>query len=56
MIITKRDAECSMILVMGVTGAGKSHFINQLAEGAVAEGHELRSSNCFLIFSWQMIH
>lgn len=33
-----------MILVMGVTGSGKSYFINKLAQGAVAEGHKLRSS------------
>ncbi|KAJ4346018.1 hypothetical protein N0V95_005801, partial [Ascochyta clinopodiicola] len=43
MQISPRDAECSMILVMGVTGSGKSYFINKLAQGAVAEGHKLRS-------------
>lgn len=37
-----------MILVMGVTGSGKSYFINRLAEGAVDEGHELRSSKFFV--------
>jgi len=35
--------ECSMILVMGVTGSGKSYFINQLKSGAVEEGPGLRS-------------
>jgi len=33
-----------MILVMGMTGVGKSYFINQLAEGTVQEGPGLRSS------------
>jgi predicted GTPase len=32
-----------MILVMGVTGAGKSFFINKLAEGTVQEGPGLKS-------------
>ncbi|KAF2110482.1 P-loop containing nucleoside triphosphate hydrolase protein [Lophiotrema nucula] len=32
-----------MILVMGVTGAGKSYFINKIAEGTVLEGRGLRS-------------
>ena len=33
-----------MILVMGVTGAGKSYFINKIAEDTVQEGPGLRSS------------
>ncbi|KAF2500865.1 hypothetical protein BU16DRAFT_442914, partial [Lophium mytilinum] len=33
----------SMILVMGVTGVGKSFFINKLAEGMVQEGPGLKS-------------
>ncbi|KAH6629362.1 hypothetical protein C7974DRAFT_185147 [Boeremia exigua] len=33
----------SLILVMGVTGAGKSYFINQLKPNSVAEGHGIRS-------------
>ena len=34
----------SMILVMGVTGAGKSYFINQLAGGNIVEtGGDLNS-------------
>ena len=34
----------SMILVMGVTGAGKSYFINQLAGGDVVNtGGDLKS-------------
>ena len=32
-----------MVLVMGVTGAGKSYFINRLKEGAVEEGEGLQS-------------
>jgi ABC-type lipoprotein export system ATPase subunit len=37
------EAEHSMILVMGVTGSGKSYFINRLAAGATPEGHTLIS-------------
>lgn len=34
----------SMILVMGVTGAGKSYFINKLADGDVVKvGDDLHS-------------
>lgn len=33
----------SLILVMGVTGAGKSYFINQLKPNSVTEGHGLGS-------------
>lgn len=33
----------SLILVMGVTGAGKSYFINKLNPGSVAEGDGLGS-------------
>lgn len=34
----------SMIVVMGVTGAGKSHFINQLAGSEIVkEGKDLQS-------------
>ncbi|KAH8725386.1 P-loop containing nucleoside triphosphate hydrolase protein [Phaeosphaeriaceae sp. PMI808] len=33
----------NLILVMGVTGAGKSHFINQLKPDSVIEGHGLGS-------------
>lgn len=29
---------------MGVTGAGKSYFINKLVENSVEEGSELKSS------------
>ena len=32
-----------MILVMGVTGAGKSYFINKLTEESVVEGNTLHS-------------
>jgi predicted GTPase len=31
----------SMIVVMGVTGSGKSYFINKLKEGATEEGRHL---------------
>ena len=38
------DEQDNMILVMGSTGAGKSRFINKLAQGNEAkEGHSLRS-------------
>lgn len=36
-------AQMSMILVMGVTGSGKSHFINKLVEGATTEFPGMRS-------------
>lgn len=32
-----QPSDASMILVMGVTGSGKSHFINQLAGKNVVE-------------------
>ena len=42
MVTVKRDE--AMILVMGVTGAGKSYFINQLAgKKLVQEGPDLES-------------
>jgi GTPase SAR1 family protein len=43
MRISNQDTNCDMILVMGVTGSGKSNFINQLAKGAVVEGHGVTS-------------
>lgn len=43
MSIFEENTEYSMILVMGVTGSGKSYFINKLVQGAVAEGDGLRS-------------
>ncbi|KAF2108802.1 P-loop containing nucleoside triphosphate hydrolase protein [Lophiotrema nucula] len=33
----------SLIMVMGVTGSGKSYFINQLRPNSAAEGHGLQS-------------
>ncbi|KAF1850456.1 uncharacterized protein K460DRAFT_412159 [Cucurbitaria berberidis CBS 394.84] len=42
-MVPEDDAECGMILVMGVTGSGKSYFINKLAQGSVTEGAGLRS-------------
>ncbi|KAJ9607870.1 hypothetical protein H2200_007949 [Cladophialophora chaetospira] len=33
----------NMILVMGVTGTGKSYFINKLKEGAAGVGHDILS-------------
>ncbi len=38
------DPPTDMVLVMGVTGAGKSYFVNKLREGAVVEGDGLESS------------
>jgi GTPase SAR1 family protein len=32
-----------MILVMGLTGAGKTYFINKLTEGNLLEGKHLTS-------------
>ncbi|KAF2726579.1 P-loop containing nucleoside triphosphate hydrolase protein [Polyplosphaeria fusca] len=37
------EPDSSMILMMGVTGVGKSYFINKLATGSVSEGSGLRS-------------
>ncbi|KAF2463833.1 uncharacterized protein BDR25DRAFT_297417 [Lindgomyces ingoldianus] len=41
----------SLILVMGVTGAGKSYFINQLKPNSVTEGHSLvsQTKTCKLV-------
>lgn len=33
----------SLVLIMGVTGAGKSYFINQLKPNSVTVGHGLKS-------------
>lgn len=42
--MNKHQTTPSMIVVMGVTGAGKSHFINQLAgKEVVKEGSTLDS-------------
>jgi predicted GTPase len=35
--------EQGMVLVMGVTGAGKSYFINRLKDGSVVEGSTMDS-------------
>jgi len=43
MPVFKENAKPSMILVMGVTGSGKSYFINKLVEDSVTEGAGLRS-------------
>jgi len=32
-----------MVLVMGITGSGKSYFVNRLKDGAVLEGDTLES-------------
>ncbi|KAF4343937.1 triacylglycerol lipase II precursor [Fusarium beomiforme] len=37
------DPSDGIILVMGVTGAGKSYFLNQLKSQSVSEGHSLYS-------------
>lgn len=39
-------SEQNMILVMGVTGSGKSRFINTLVHGAVREYGDLHSGGC----------
>lgn len=36
----------SLVLIMGVTGAGKSYFINKLRPNSVAEGHGITSREC----------
>ncbi|CCF32236.1 hypothetical protein CH063_04656 [Colletotrichum higginsianum] len=38
---TKDDSSEGVVLVMGVTGAGKSYFLNQLQNHSVKEGHSL---------------
>jgi len=43
MLTYEDDTRYSMILVMGLTGSGKSHFINQLVAGSVKEGHGMAS-------------
>jgi predicted GTPase len=40
----REDPPTDMVLIMGVTGAGKSYFINKLKEDAVIEGDGLESS------------
>ena len=38
------EDNASLVLVMGVTGSGKSYFINKLAgKKVVDEGHDLKS-------------
>ncbi|KAH6629648.1 P-loop containing nucleoside triphosphate hydrolase protein [Boeremia exigua] len=51
MALSNHELERSMILVMGVTGSGKSYFINKLAKGSVVEGHGVRSetSDCQIV-------
>ena len=40
----------NMVLIMGITGAGKSYFINKLADGEVARtGADLTSCKALLI-------
>lgn len=43
----------SLVLVMGVTGAGKSYFINQLKPASVVEGHGLGSRECSCASAWE---
>jgi hypothetical protein len=53
MEMVEEYSKCSMILVMGVTGAGKSFFVNKVASGSVREGGTLRSglkSSCTVPF------
>lgn len=43
-LVQRTEDVLSMVLVMGITGAGKSYFINKLAGGEVAPtGADLRS-------------
>ncbi|KAF2463865.1 uncharacterized protein BDR25DRAFT_297312 [Lindgomyces ingoldianus] len=46
------DTIYSMILVMGLTGSGKSYFINQLVAGSVKEGHSMASETekCHIVW------
>jgi Tfp pilus assembly pilus retraction ATPase PilT len=44
--IVTSNSEQGMVLVMGITGSGKSYFVNQLKAGAVAEGDTLESCMC----------
>jgi len=37
------NSQQGMVLVMGITGSGKSYFVNQLKSGAVLEGDTLES-------------
>jgi predicted GTPase len=37
------NSEQGMVLVMGITGSGKSYFVNQLNPGAASEGSTLNS-------------
>ncbi|KAK4159912.1 P-loop containing nucleoside triphosphate hydrolase protein [Cladorrhinum sp. PSN259] len=48
---TDGDGEASIILVMGMTGSGKSRFVNFLKPGATVEGSTLRSetSECQIV-------
>jgi predicted GTPase len=48
------DGSDGIILVMGVTGAGKSYFLNQLKSQSVVEGHSLYSGTNYhsLYFPW----
>ena len=49
MVTQNREPITSMILVMGVTGSGKSYFINKLARDSVVEGHTLKSGRRDLV-------
>lgn len=56
-LVQPAEDTLSMVLVMGVTGAGKSYFINKLADGEVARtGADLRScTTSLLLHSIKMI-
>lgn len=43
------DQSEGVILVMGVTGAGKSYFLNQLKHHSVTEGHSLFSGKNYCL-------
>ena len=52
-LVQRTEDVLNMILVMGVTGAGKSYFINKLAGGEVVRtGADLRSCTALLILQF----
>ena len=49
-LVQRAEDVLSMVLVMGITGAGKSYFINKLAGDEIARtGADLRSCTASVI-------
>jgi type II secretory ATPase GspE/PulE/Tfp pilus assembly ATPase PilB-like protein len=48
-VLDMDDQSDGVILVMGVTGAGKSYFLNQLKSQSVIEGHSLFSGKYYCL-------